>query len=141
MAAAAQAQQHRRADRGTEQDQLLAQRVEAAQVERRAGDRVRDVALGERELDRLGGVRVGRMAEVAQPGHGPEGRDAEDSERDQSGDAARRGPHGIRASASSAITGTATVPTTIADSATSGAPKTKNSNASARPKKPDATSW
>src|SRR5206468_7687775 len=142
---ALRAQQHRGTDRGGEQDELLAERVERAQVKRHAGHGVGHVPLVQRDA-RAQPPRRARQC----GGHGqlPDRRDQQRAEDEQAGaeeqqpDAsAHRSRSSSLASASSTIAGTTIVATAICDSATSGAPKVKNRTASASPRNPATTTW
>ncbi len=135
--------EHRR-----EQDELLAERVERAEVEVQRGDQVGRVALGHADpvehvtVDALVVAERGQAGEAVDEHHAEAG--GADPEQQQPRRAAHRScssrsrsrwrscSRTLR-SASRIITGSPTVETTISDSATSGAWKTKNIIVSARP--------
>ena len=77
------AEEHRRRGRRREQDQLLAQRVEAAIVEDHRRDDVRDVPVGLRDSDEHVAVRTRIVAERGEAGEAP---DEQQRQADSSGE-------------------------------------------------------
>ena len=132
------AQQHRDPHHRCKEDELLAERVEAAIVEHDGRDDVRDVPLLAGDVDEYPAVRAVERTECRQarerPDEQPREPDAGDAEEAESGGAAHLG--GLRrsfASADRTTNGKATVDATSAESATSGAWKTTKRTISVSP--------
>src|SRR5439155_7362298 len=127
------------ADDGGEEDELLTERVEAADVEHRRGDDVRHVTLGRDHAIEDEAVRPAVAAEVRDPRHAPAEQRREAPERRRE-DREPRAPGHLRprtrAIATSRMSGYATVETTSIESATSGAPSTTKSSSSIQPYTP-----
>src|SRR5438270_14078078 len=137
-------QEHRDAgDRG-EQDELLAEGVPGAQVEVEAGHDVRrpaQVRLDPVDEQPVGGVQVAEMRQTvkADQQHRPQSGSGEREQAEphprahRGSSSAARSCERILRSAARMMSGRPTPETTISESATSGASKTKNKSVSAKP--------
>ena len=123
--APARAQQRRPPAHRGEQDELLAERVEAAHVEGRRGHELAGLAVRRARSRHHVAVGPRVVAEGLQPGHGHHEHGAEHGERRDADDVRVRGSlrrsRGSWPSPASTSTGTTMPPTTIIERATSGA--------------------
>src|SRR4051794_26197306 len=128
-------QEKRHASDGTEEDELLAHRVETAIVEDDGRDDVRHVSLRQRHVVQEVAVRADVVPEVGQAYDGPDEKRAEDGERREEYEDACTTAHLFldRVTATSRMTGYPTQLTTSIDSATSGADSTKKSKVRSQP--------
>ena len=130
MLAALLAQQHDETHRGSKQDELLAHRVHTAVVERDRGDHIGRLALGDRYVAEQHPVGAAELTEGGQTSESVDQHRCQQPRRYGKHRQARAPAHSsarLRRSSRSfarvsrTITGSATPPTTICESATSGA--------------------